>query len=130
MLVRNTLQIASLGKICVPRMSVGRLNIWGQHVLIFLKRHIVFCSTLCGKMDSYGPSPIFFFSLMFIFWSVDGVQESSFGHFMKVLLGCQKPFFKIALIWGDVEDTIFSVCLMKAMGPLWPTLGKALFLGC
>lgn len=68
-----------------------------------------------------------FFSLMFICWSFSGVQESSFGHFMKVLLGCQKPFFKIGIIWGDVEGTIFSVCLMKAMDPLWHSLlGKAL----
>lgn len=47
-----------------------------------------------------------------------GFSSTPFGHFMKVLLGCQKPFFKIGIIWEDVEDTTFSVCLMKEADPL------------
>ena len=36
---------------------------------------------------------------------------------MKVLLGCQKPFFKIGINWAEVEDSTFLVCLMSGAVP-------------
>lgn len=58
-------------------------------------------------------------------WSVSRFQEDPFGHFMKVLLGCQKPFFKIGIIWADGEDTTFSARLMRGAGPSGPACRPA-----
>lgn len=43
--------------------------------------------------------------------------ERPLGHFMQVLWGCQKPFFKIGFICRHIGASTFSVWFLKGVAP-------------
>lgn len=56
-------------------------------------------------------------------WSVGGFHWRFSGQFMKVSFNCQNQFFKVAISWGDVEDTVYSVYFNERGGfPQWRSL--------